>query len=277
MNQIQIDITDKRVYAQIAFLVDSPTFLRLIEKVRSKYQITSPFKPDDYDAWHNHVLKLVGYNLDEYWKMEKIGPHDKAWNKKSNWMKSTEQNLIKMVSIENDFIQSVVKIRKLHHYPVLFDSVIRQAVLFHYVTSFKTAKAVLSYNDLPISPGEDDPIMAIIVSPNSHGDDILEAFEEIKKMKRIYEYTNPLDSKLDKDTLTHIERNRAWHWEQYLGKTYEKILNDWNNTCPYFKAVEEHPNGKTCKYCKLENQNMIERAVARYRHNLQLVIPKTDI
>ncbi len=277
MNQIQIDITDKRVYAQIAFLVDSPTFLDLIERVRSKFQITTPFKPNDYESWHHHVLKLAGYDVDEYWKMEKIGPDNKTWNKKSNWMKSTEQKLIKMASIEKDFMEVIVKIRKLHHYPVLFDSVIRQAILFHHVTDFKTAMAVLTYNGLPVSQDEDDPIMMIIISPNSSPDDVLEALAESKKMKLQYEFTNPLDRKLDNDTVTNIERNRGWHWEQYLGKTYKKILEDWNNMCPYFKAVKEHSNGQTCEYCCLENQNMIERAVARYRHNLQLVVPKTDI
>lgn len=275
MKQIQIDITDKRVYAQIAFLADSPTFLDFIEKVRSKFEIVTPFNSGN--SWHDHVIKLAGYDLDEYWSMEKIEPDSKDWDRKSDWLKSTEQNFIKMTTIEKGFMDAVVKIRKLHHYPVLFDSVIRQSILFHHVTDFKTAMAIMTYNSLPFSTDEDDPILAIVVTPNSSKEDVLAAFEESKKMKTQYEFTNPLDSKLDNDTVTNIERNRAWHWEQYLGKTYKKILEDWNNKCPYFKAGKEHPNGKTCEYCSLENQNMLERAVARYRHNLQLVIPKTDI
>ncbi len=70
MKQIQIDITDKRVYAQIAFLVDSPTFLDLIEKVRSKFEIVTPFTSGN--SWHDHVIRLAGYDLDEYLSMEKI-------------------------------------------------------------------------------------------------------------------------------------------------------------------------------------------------------------
>lgn len=267
MKPIQIDITDKRVYAQIAFLVDSPTFIKSLEKVRAQFHILSPF--DSSNSWHNHLLKLAGYDLDEYWKMEKIGPDNKGWSEKSEWMKNTEDNFMKMANLEKEFMQSIANIRKLHHYPVLFDFVIRQAILFHRVTDFKTAMAVLSYNNMPVSSDDDDPILAIVVTPSSTKEDVIAAFDDSKNLRKQYEFTNPLDSKLDNDTVTNIERNRNWHWDQYLGKTYKEILENWNNMCPYYKAGKEHPNGKTCKYCGLENQNMIERAVARYRKNLQ--------
>lgn len=274
---VQIDISDKRLFAQIAFLVDSPTFLDLIQKVRTKFQIAIPFASGNLDSWHNHVLKLAGYDLDTYWKMEKIEPDNKEWKIKSDWLKATEQNFVRMTQIENDFMGAIAKIRKLHHYPVLFDSVIRQAILFHRITDFKTAMAVLTYNNMPTTPDEDDPIMAIIITPHSSKSDVLSAFGDAQKLKKQYEFANPLDKKLDKDTVTNIERNRNWHWSQYSGNTYKEILNDWNDTCTFYREGKEHPNGQKCEYCGLENQNMIERAVARYRQNLQLILPKTDI
>ncbi len=272
MKPIQIDITDKRVYAQTAFLVDSPTFLDLLEKVRTKFQIVTPF--DSTDSWHNHLLKLAGYDLAEYWKMEKVGPDNKHWSKKSDWMKNSEANFLKMVNLEKELMQAVAKIRRLHHYPVLFDSVIRQAILFHSVTGFKTAMAILSYNHLPVSSDEDDPIMAIVVTPSSTKEDVLSAFDDTKKMRQEYEFTNPVDQKLDKDTLTNIERDRMWHWKKYgNGLKYDEILDVWNRLCP---NPELEPHEQECSHCFFD-KNKIEQAVSRYRKNLQLVIPKTDI
>ncbi len=242
---IEIDIEDKRLYAQIAFLVDSPTFIdRNIQSIRKRFKIESTFEADDFNSWENHILTLAGYNLEEYWTMDKVGsnaknPDDNEWKRKIQWLRSTQANFLKKASIQKDFMESIVKLRKLHNYPPLFDSVIQQAVLFHRVTHFKTAVGTVSYDTLPISSNSDEAVMAIIVTPFSTQEDILSAFNEAKKLKHEYVFTNPLDEKLGKDTIPNIRRDREWYWQIFNGKRQHDIAVSENKGAAYYADVKK--------------------------------------
>jgi len=262
---IEIDIDDKRQYAQIAFLVDSLTFLDLIEKVRSMLKIQSPFASEDYELWETHMLTLAGFDIKEYWKMDKISPKDKSWEKKSRWLKNTEKNFIDMASMQKSLMNSVVKIRKIHNYPTLFDSAIIDAILFNKIDSLKTAEATLAFGGMTPVHDKNDQILLISLSPVSSKKDVLDAFKDAKKLRKEYELTNPLDKKLDKDTLTNIRRVREWHWKQLQGMTYSEVVENWN------KELDENSTDY------IFDSNKVEQAVARYRRNLQTIMPKTDI
>lgn len=278
---IEIDIDDNRVYAQIAFLVDSLTFLDLVVVARQKFHIKEVFAPGDYENWKNHILLLAGFDLKEYWEMNKISPDitkkvDRHWKKKSKWLKDKEENFIGEIAIEKDFLDTVARIRKLHHYPPLFDSIISQAILFHRIVSFETAQERLLYNNLPITNYDNDASMAILISPASTKKDVMKAFNNSRKnLKKEFAFANSYDKKLDKDTLSKIRTTRIWHWKQLNGMTYEQISDEWNKQCPN-QDMDGEEHDKKCKYC-IKDTNKVEQYVARYRRNLQTIVQKTDI
>lgn len=262
-NRIEIEIEDNRLFAQVAFLVDSYSFLDLVSKVKKKFKINSFIK--DSDEWKNHFLNLAGFNLVEYKKMEKINPEDNDWTKKSEWLKERENNFTKHTMLQKEFFDSVTKIRRIHNYPSSFDNAIVQAILYNKVGEFKTTKALLTLGGMLPNLDKNDQNLMISLSPTSTKKEVIEAFNEAKELREEYELTNPLSKKLDKDTISTIKTVRDWHWTQLNGSTYEELVDNWN------KNLEESSEDY------IFDSNKVEQAVARYRRILQAVMSKTDI
>lgn len=90
---IEIDIENNQHFIQIALLLDGTEIITEIVQ----------FKVGDYDSWKNHLLKMAGFDLDEYWSMNEIQPDNEQWDKKSAWMKQNEKLFIKQTSLNLDF------------------------------------------------------------------------------------------------------------------------------------------------------------------------------
>lgn len=111
--------------------------------------------------------------------------------------------------------------------------------------------------------------MAIAVTPFSTEGDIKAAFQDCKdNIREFVEMFSPVYKNMEKDTITNIKRDRNWYWEHKSGDKYRDILDEWNKKCSYFVNATPHKGNQKCQYCDLIDQNVIEKAVSRYKKNL---------
>lgn len=253
---VEIELDDLRAYTQVAFFIDSPSLLNDIAKIRKKFRIKAPLPRENY--LDDGTFITVGTGVEDF-------------------INGKNQGDRKSVNLGKDFDSEITNTRKSYHYPEMFDDVLKQAVMFNKISKYKTAYAthyvtpqpayranVQEWSDSPQQEG----YMAIVVTPYSSQEDIMEAFKQCCEYERLYvEDYSPVYQKLDTDTISNIERDRGWYWERMKGTSYKEIHNNWNNMCPNFKNSTPH-DGK-CQYCDLVDQNTIEKAVSRYKKHLK--------
>lgn len=285
MDRIDIDIEDNSTYTQVAFLVDRPGFIDDIKEIRRLYRIEVPFS-DDPIVLEHHLIQLAGFSPDQIKHLnneavdlvmsEEIMDSRKAkesYGKLTTALKYKKPIEEKVRKKETDFREAIAKCRRKYQYPEMFNQIVKQAVLFNKISRFKTAYAThfnRSDEDDILQPSPSDELMAIVVTPYSTKKDIEEAFEECKThIRTLIEMTSPVYHMIGKDTITNIKRDRYWFWEKMSGKKYQTILDEWNNRCAYYKNNQPHPDNTKCEYCGLEDQNVIEKAVSRYKSNLK--------
>ncbi len=222
---IPIEIEDNKVFAQIAYLLDGTSIINEILEIRESFKIQKPFDADNRNAWKTHLLKLAGYDLNEYKDMKKIHAGDpnldnKEWEKLKRWSVENEQHQLQFVQLQKQFWEKIAHVRRLYHYPPLYDDVIIQAVLFNKVSHFKSAYARLTHgNETDLLIGdENDIVHKIILTPYATREDVLAAFDEIKgeETKKESQLTDPpFSPKLEADTRNKIRDFRKWYWMNY--------------------------------------------------------------
>lgn len=279
---ILIDLNENGAYTQVAFLVDRQGFLEDIEQIRKKFKINAPFSDNPFDL-ENQLYSLAGFTPKQVDKARK--EHTDAitsldldddsqfkigYEKIENAEKAEKPIKGKIRKVEHGFREAIAEIRRKYQYPEIFDEVIKQAVLFHKITKFKTAYATY-FN--PHAARENfspaDTIMAIAVTPYSTEEDIKAAFQDCKdNIREFVEMFSPVYKNMEKDTISNIKRDRKWYWEYKSGNKYKDILDKWNKMCPNFITSTAHPDNQKCQYCDLADQNVIEKAVSRYKKNL---------
>lgn len=218
----EIELEDDRLFTQVAYLLDGTGIITEIYEIRERFKIKESFKYDDFKSWDNHILELSGFDIEEYWKMEKIEPNkdgsSSKWKIKSKWLQANEKAFFTWAKLRDQYSEVVSHARRIYRYPKLFDQVVSQAVLFNKVGYFKSAIARLTYEPeyAPVAPdvGKEDTVLSIMVSPYSTMKDIQEAFENCKtgELREIYESKNPSETKLNADTKSSIRQHREWYW-----------------------------------------------------------------
>lgn len=289
---VEIEISDNKTFAQVAYFLDSQFVLIKLQKLREKYGFGKTLS-DDLNELVAHFVILAGLNPETYPTsfpkptMEGLEHLLMDQERLFNYLSENSDSLEKdqeafrkvFLSIQNMFSE-INLIRRSLQYPRMFNGVLLQALLFNKVrffitayptTIFTPAYSFESDNDLEVKRDLD---MAIIVTANSTKEDVLKAFSDCKTdLIGQVEATHPLNEVLDKDTVSNIKRDRDWHWQQYNSKTYNEIVDEWNATCP---NPEIEPHEEKCHHC-IFDVNKVEKAVSRYRRYLKSITLKTDV
>ncbi|MGH2611754.1 MAG: hypothetical protein ACRDFB_01740 [Rhabdochlamydiaceae bacterium] len=250
---IKIKIVDPQAYLKVSVLVDSPFFLRDVEDIRKYFKIVRTFKYKDYNSWEKHLLSLADFDetqTDEYQEIQKD----------------------KLKELKVEFEERIASTRQTFNYPLRFDELIRQAILFNEVNDDSIRPAypnVSSSSDKYGWKNKYPEINAIMFESYATEKDVLLAFREWKNLPLDEKARTIYDKELYKDSAPNAERDRNWYWQKYKDKmTYSEILTEWNNKCPKEKLHEEK---EECIYCDLTEQNVIEQAVSTYRKRIQLL------
>lgn len=246
MKQIQIDIDDNRAYTQLVFLVDIPDFLKDVEAIRSKYKITPPFDFTRATDLESHFAKLS----------------------------------------DRSFDSDIAEIRRKYHYPEMFDSAIRDSVLYHRISSFKTAYAMsFERPTFPILPDgintPKDQYMTIVVTPYSTENDIKQAFKDCcTDIRKSIEWDSPVYRVIETDTISNIKRDRDWYWRTLQGQRPHDIAVADNKGAAYYleakkkmKFARDLPEKQSTEYNRYfkfiqDYTETVRKAIKRYKQKL---------
>lgn len=235
---VTIDIEDKRLFTQVAFLVDRPDFIQKVHEIRKEYKI---------DA-----------------KMQS-----------TNYFKTVSDEELRQLQQRSDIYKVAAKIRQKFKYPPYFDDFIVQTILFNRVHAIRQTKTVTHLAKTITTPlskpdlSENHLEMAIHITPLSTKKDVLKAFEETKQVSTEYEHTHQLSKVLDQDTLTNIERDRRWYWRVQKDNGYQKLINKLNNRPDTHISKDFHKNTQRCDLCYIDDDNYVHHAVSEYRKRLR--------
>jgi len=229
------DIKDKRLYAQIAFLVDRSDFLKEIQSIRKEYRIDPSLQRDDY-------LRTA-----------------------------SDESLSALPKISARLLNRVAEIRHSFHCPPYSDDAIIQAILFHKIKSIKATQVILhrKSNDSNIHTYSGSHFeMAILLTPLSTKKEVIAAFEESKKLRSMYKSNHRLALPFSKKTLNNFVRDRDWYWQVKEDGNYQSLIEDWNERPDVHEFKVFHKGSQRCDMCYIDDDNYVHTAVSEYRKNL---------
>lgn len=195
---ININISDPKLYADVAFAIDRPFFIKRARAIRKKYGITKPLIKSDCYFW-------IAKNKDKKTAKSLIEKIDEI---------RVDMNLT--VNYGNIFVKAVFgcDIEKLDYEST-------------YLINFQDPPKYF-YCSLPKSE-----LYAIVLTPQSRKNDIDKLFAEyqeiVKRMKNDVEARDIFDDY--KDTQSNIIRDRGWYWKKKQRKTYLQIAKEDKERC----------------------------------------------
>jgi len=242
---ININIRDLKLFADIAFAVDSPFFIKRAEVIRKRYGITSPLRKNDYHSW---VIKSV---IDAKSKKE-------------------TRNLFREITEARTDINLTVN----------YAEVLAKAVFGCDIKEkdYKTTY-LINFQDPPKYFHEYVPkseLYAIVLTPQTRKKDVEKLFRKysdtIKTLKRDPETADIFD-RYD-DFKNEIKRDREWYWLRQGGLKFDEIFDEWVDRCPEGGEHENQKDVEKCPFCSIllarrSDKNVIEKAVKRYAEKLK--------
>lgn len=250
---IKVDIKNETYMTSVSVFVDNIKFLQAVRKLREKWGIEKLYRPKQYKDFYAFI-----------------------WGDKNNGEQRWEE-----------FMSDIQRIRINFNRTPNYDKVVLYATAFTEIpdSAFKTTYLKSIHN-----PKNDDIEYTIAVTPHTTPEELSSELKTFKKMIKDhldgninkvkesemfgYEY-EPGPKYLNFADKPNLDDIREWYWLRYrdvINKlsdkpttTYPQILAEWNNKCRY--ATDELPENHSCKYCSLEDQNIIEKAVLTYHKN----------
>lgn len=268
IKSIDVQASSKKLATDISMLVDNPEFLKEINRLREKWNITSLFS--DCDKFSEFSTAKFDKDIDDALKKFK---RDKGFKR----------------VVEYALLTGTVpdKVYKRAYFDVVTigeKEDINQPENYQYVIVMSPRaeknEVIEAYNEFQehIRGHEaeneyDQSVQGKINFHNStHYDmDIPGHAEEIMHFWKGTVYDSADNAKFK--TLKQLERTREWYWMRFEDNfndkniplvTYPKVLDMWNNKCEYYKKGEIHPQESECEYCSLKDINTIEQAVSDY-------------
>lgn len=252
LEPINIKIDDLKLFADVAFAIDSPYFIKRANEIRKKYKINGSLKNCDYLSW---ILK----NL--------------KGNSSKNLFKEIEDLRFEMnltVNYHTVFVKAV------------FGCDIQAG---DYESTY-----LINFQDIPkyfleYTPKSD--LYGIVLTPQSRYEDIEKVFGEyvdIMSLMKDDEDSNDIfdDYIRVKETKnTTIKMIRRCYWIRHGGvilkgaknpKSYSETLETWRGECP---DIEKHKNDEVlydkCYHCSANDEYILQKLLPAYAKRLKRI------
>jgi len=205
-----------------AYLLDKPEFLRLLPKLRKKYDLQNPIPYKDFNKWKetklNEDLHLMTKN-----NMEEV---QKIVKKIETGV--TTQQLFDMQHFSRRFDWESQFLCRRFKRPGYFDLIIQYAIACGVVgdESYQNTYIEVFPTELPI---DDMPLpeVRIVISPITKFEDVEKIFRQ--NVPQIFENNRKLLKyyfKMKNARSASIRRDREWYWETISGKKPKDIYAD---------------------------------------------------
>lgn len=188
---INIDIKDLRRFTEVAYIIDSPLFIKEAKRIRKKYKITYPLRKNNLQQWTlaNVPEKEIKNLFQEITDLRIFFSYD------SNYQDVFEKAVLGGNVNEEDFGNtSLINFAKLPPF------------LSHLV----------SHN------------FAILLTPQTDKKDVFAAYKQYRSILKEFQSEsgthNPRDKRIDQRN--EIERDRRWYWKKENGMKYREIAKE---------------------------------------------------
>lgn len=241
MDKIDIQIKDNKEFGDVAFLVDKPAFLKVVERLRKKWGFKQLITPDKFNEWKYGLFDKREGKLKEQEVLRKL-PYDHLsdadldlWNEK-----------IKRVMPDIDFECDVRDLRIEFKKPETFDQAIAYAIVCGVIPDgiYRSTYYEIEIPTIPERLQDRTTHVAIYVTPQSQQADVLKVLSEIKKrvFKGRGDGYDPFFSLYNKDEVTNIQRDRRWYWRNLQGQGPHDIAVSDNKGVKYYEAAKNAIN-----------------------------------
>lgn len=188
---ISINIKDIRRFTEIAYIIDSPRFIKEADKIRKRYNITQPLRNNNIQQWTlaNIPKKKIPALFEEITDLLTFFGYD------SNYQDVFEKAVFGGNIEDGDY----------------------------------ESTALINFSKLPpFLKYERTLLFGIIITPQTDKEDIIKAFNRYKKIEKELQSSPDSYSSTDKrvDKKNEIERDRKWYWKKINGMTYRQIAKE---------------------------------------------------
>ncbi|MCL5125316.1 MAG: hypothetical protein M1511_12615 [Deltaproteobacteria bacterium] len=248
-------------------------------------------KPIQIDIADNRAFTQLAFFVDAPGFLDEIVKIRAKYkiNPQFDLSKSSEDEL--QLIRNTEFERDISEVRRKYNFPEMFDSVVRDAVLYNRITKFKTAYAktfvypVNSVHNNHVDFHQDE-YMAIIVTPQSTEKDIKEAFADCRSDLFLSQtWKSPVYQAIDTDTVSNIKRDRDWYWRYKNGEHQHEIAVADNKGASYYTKVKMAMKyaGNLSEAQRMNNERYlnyvqdytetVRKAIKRYKANLHRHLP----
>lgn len=208
--KIEVEISDPKLFSSVCKLIDKPSFIYEINKIRKYLKIENLYSIEDYNEWENDIKSSRKENL----KINKLFKTNKDLYSYFEKIENPSFNL-RFTVLHNKYIFPFLKKYNRPYMTdgfILFDSVFFNKVYGEHLIS----RAILATNENPgyfardVLPFEGNNAF-IILNPNTNLNHVKNAYKEYKKYLKL------------PDTYSNIKRDREWYWLKKEGLSYKQI------------------------------------------------------
>lgn len=243
IKHIEIDVEDNWRYTQLALLVDRDDFLRDLYKIRQTLHLAKPISSDKLFEYEVNEMKRRDFVKRRSAEVKVIAPY--------------RSDCLRSESLVFDLVRKYKRSDSYFH--AIYAAVITGKIQTENLPT-NTASCELIFPEYyyhQVKLGNKDPQIAILLSPESSRNDVIEAYREgFQKVLEEYrhrmraQYRNPLFV----DTISNIKRDREWYWLNKQGMSYGQIAN------------------LTNKQRRVISTDGVIKAIKQYKKNLKIPI-----
>lgn len=220
---IRIDIKDDKKFTDVALLIDNPSFILDVLKFRKQV-----FGLSQSPAW---LIKTESRRTPQQGK---------------EYSMTTIKNSIRTGAESR-------RLRKKHHRPPSFDTVIHSAILENVVAEGDYKLAYASVIDPKnFNPKYENPSVVIVIHPGARVKDVISAFRS--GAPKFWEgndyrtYGNFIEKTYDPDTISTIKFARKLYWaHNYSGLGYKKLATKFKTNVETIKSTIKNYESKINK------------------------------
>lgn len=185
---INIKIKDIRRFSEIAYLIDSPLFIKEAMKIRKKYNITKPVEDEDAQQWTSTNIPKGKIPL----LFKEIADLRVFFSYDSNYQTVFEKAVLGGTIEDSDYKNTLL-------------------INFAKLPSFLTHLQIQAFG--------------ILLTPQTDKKDVIAAFKQYQNVQKELNSNSETyvstDERIDKRM--EIERDRGWYWKRENKQTYWQI------------------------------------------------------
>jgi len=221
IKHVTIEIEDNWRYCLVAWLMDRDDFLADLYNARKELGI------DD---------ELIKYTTAQEWLKAEFAKQREKTPIKKAYDQAMGKN--RYVFPKTKSAELTAKLLTKYHKPSLYFDAVRHAIITGVVTDkefARTAFCQILPPDYQISDTEhditnfvdhDQPVMAIVISPETTLKEVMEVFkEEVPYLRDEYVSAHLKNKPSSLDVISNIKRDRKWYWMHKQGLSYKIIFN----------------------------------------------------